>query len=196
MIGTGTNLPVPSSFTQPGNFKMATAEQIRANLGAASSHTVAAANVNPAASRVPGAATGDQVMPAPSAEAISAEAQITALQAQLAQALGIIATLSPAAVAAVEGERTYHSNVPFVKIQVMKGPGICEPFQFRAHKLTTDDPHAIAFLEAAIRAGNSGFSHAPIPKTLSAEEVEMRADVRKAAVTARDKMVAAGESVA
>lgn len=179
---------------------MATVDQIRAqaaaSLGAASSHAVATGSINPAPSTIPGAATSDVVQPAPNTSTLSLEEQVAQLQAQLAQALGVIATIKPAAVAAVEGERTYHSNVPYVKIQVMKGPGICEAYQFRDRKLTTDDPHVIAFLEAAIATGTSQFSRAPLPKTLSAEEIEMRADVRQAAIVARDKMIKAGETVA
>ncbi len=179
-----------------------TAEQIRASataaLGAASSQQIAAPNTVQAApsavNQIPAAATTDVVQPAP---AVSLEMQIVQLQAQLAQALGVIATIQPKAVAAVQGERTYHSVAPFVKIHVMRAPGICEEFQFKGNRLTTDDPGAIAFLEAAIASGASGFSHAPIDTSkLSAEEIEMRKDVMGLAVVARDKMVAAGEKVA
>lgn len=165
---------------------MTTADQIRA--------AATAAINNPAPSIIPGAATSDQVQPAPNS--ISLELQVTQLQAQLAQALAVISSLKPAAVAVAPGKRTYHSGPPFVKIHVMRAPGSTEAFQFRGHKLETDDPAVIAFMEAAIASGGSGFSHAPIPNKPTAEEVEMRADVMNSAVIARDKMVKAGEPVA
>lgn len=173
---------------------MATADQIRATAETAiagGSNILAAAPGNSPVA--PSASTSDVLVPAPS---ISLEQRIEQLQLQLAQALGVIAVLKPAAVAAVAGERTYYSHAPFVKIHVMRGVGQCEAFQFKGGKLTTDDPGAIAFMEATIAAGDTNFSRAPIPKAPTAEELEMQADVREKAVIARDKMVKAGEAVA
>lgn len=181
---------------------MATVDQIRASataaLGAASSLSVASNLVAPApdAVVVPEASTSDIVRPAPTQ--VSPQQTIDALQTQLAQALAIIASnnIAKSIPATATEPRTYHSSAPFINFHVMKGPGICEAFQFKGHKLTTDDPLAIKFLEDAIASGNTGFSHAPIPDKPTAEEIEMKRDLMGLAIVARDKMVAAGEKVA
>ncbi len=185
---------------------MSTADQIRAQavaaLGAGSTANIVSAAPT-ATNTPPQAGTTDIVNPAPKVELTIEEKfelltqQNLALQAQLAQSLGVIASIQPAAVAAVQGERTYHSVSPFIKIQVMVAPGICEAHQFKGNRLTTESPRAIAFLEAAIEAGSTEFSRAPIdPNRVLPEEFEMRKELSERAVTARDKMVAAGEKVA
>jgi hypothetical protein len=91
--------------------------------------------------------------------------------------------------------KTYYSNVPFVTIQVMRGPGVCEAFQFRGGVLTTDDADVLKQLDQAVDKYGSGITSIPVGG-ISLEEKLVADDVRKAAEIAHAKMVAAGEKTA
>lgn len=170
-----------------------TADEIRAQ--AAASIAGAASSSTVATGALPAPVTSQELAPAPASDNAPADPQqvIAALQRQLAQALGVLSSLQPAAAAVIAGgKRRYHSNQPFVRIGVMRRPGHCEMIQFLAHELITEDPATIQYIEEAIMAGNNNFSHKPFP-TESAEERELKKDQMALASVHHKKLVAAGE---
>ena len=120
---------------------------------------------------------------------------IATLQAQLAQAMNIIAGKAVDTVQPLAEPVTFHSSSPHIRFPIMRQPGHCEFLVFVGGKFTTKNPVEVKLIDAAIEAGGSGFSRAPI-ETISDEEKQMRADVFNDAAIAQKKMVAAGQSTA
>ena len=127
--------------------------------------------------------------------------EMAAMQEQLATAMQIIADqadmlhkLQNPPPPTKPAMRAYCSNLPFITLQIMRGPGHCMPVQFIGGRLETDDPVIVAALEAMIVTQNSGFSHEPLPEL--PELQEMRADISNLAHIAHAKMIAAGEKTA
>lgn len=157
--------------------------------GAASSQSVAAATDK--APEIP--VVSETASPQP--KEMSLEEQVAQLQLQNKMLLAVASQKDPVAAAAiVGGPRTYHSTSQFTTIHVMRKPGHCDAVQFFNGKLVTDDPAVIKYIEDAIEAGNGGFSREKVTKKTQ-EQQAMEADLQALAVTARDKMIKAGESV-
>jgi hypothetical protein len=91
--------------------------------------------------------------------------------------------------------KTYYSNVPFVTIQVMRGPGVCEAFQFRGGVLVTADADVIKQLDQAVDKYGSGITSEPAGG-MTADDKAALDDARHAAEIAQSKMVKAGEKTA
>lgn len=118
------------------------------------------------------------------------------VEAKLAAALAELELLkAPKSSSVKVAAKTYHSATPFIRFPIMCAPGHCESVQFIGGKLETTDSAVQAAVEAAIAAGGSGFSFAPIVGE-SEEQKRMRADVRKSAEIAQTKAVAAGIATA
>lgn len=178
---------------------MATADEIRAAAQAAvdaQAANSAAATLSPGTDSAPAADAPTPVQQAAAAEA----AQIAQLQDQLAAALQVIADQSayiaankPAdiPVAKPDAPIRYFSSIPFIKVPIMRAPGYCEAVQFVGGILDTSDPAVISVMDAAIRAGGSGFSKEVKPE-VGEDVLQMRADVMNSAAIAQGKMVAAG----
>lgn len=128
-------------------------------------------------------------------EATDQSAVIAALQNQLAHAMQVIAGKAVATVVPLDEPVLFHSASPHIRFPINRVPGHCEFFHFVGGRYSTSDPAEVKALDAAIAAGGSGFSRAPIVGP-SAEEVEMRADVLAAAAVVQKKMIAAGEKTA
>lgn len=113
------------------------------------------------------------------------------LQEELASTKAALAALTnPAKDTGPVDPVTYHSVAPFIRVPIMRAPGSCSDVQFTGGKLTTDDPVVIAVMEATIRTGGSGFSHAPI--STGADVADMRADLANLAATNHAKLIKAG----
>lgn len=121
-----------------------------------------------------------------------------ALQDQLAMALQKIqeqaAMLDALKPPKLPNSCIYHSVSQHIKVPIMRAPGHCEFVQFVRGQLETKDPAVIAVIEAAIRAGGSGFSHGPAEEP--PEVAEMQADMAQMAASSHAKMIAAGEKTA
>lgn len=125
------------------------------------------------------------------------QAQIADLAQKLAEANGREAALMnrTGTVLAGKGEtKAYYHTIPFSNIQVMRGPGHCEQLTFAGGMLETDDLQAQHYLDQICDKSGSPVTSAP-QTAVSQEEENKRTDVRAAAIKARDKMLAAGESV-
>lgn len=89
--------------------------------------------------------------------------------------------------------RRFYTTFANSGIEVMKAPGVCERFQFHGQMLETDDPDAIAYLEKIANKQGSGIFDNPAFLGLPDPEKQvMEEDVRNAAVTAVQKLLAAG----
>ena len=94
----------------------------------------------------------------------------------------------------VESKR-YFSTQPFTTIQVMVGPGICEPHNFINHQLDTTNPNVMAYLDPLVDKPGTGIV------SMGRDQIEAQVnqaahDVRQAAEKAHARAVAAGLATA
>lgn len=119
-------------------------------------------------------------------------AEFEQLQAQLAQALQVIADLSPKAPPPAV-EKRYYSRAPFCNIHVMTAQGVCEQLQFIAGALDTKDPGVQQQLDAVARVPGGAISTENIFGHVKLAEVtEMQDDLAKIAASSHARMLASG----
>lgn len=94
-----------------------------------------------------------------------------------------------------EGAKVYYTSFPNCGVMIQRGPAQTERIEFKGNRLVTIDPAVIEYLDAiADKPGTTIYTKSN--DHVTAEVMQVRAEMQANAERAHKRMVAAGERVA